>query len=104
MRTTFTIWPPLAFLSVLLALAPGTSLCHAHLPAKAAAGALDARQVRMKVPGKLLTDQVFLAKITMENTGSQAWGDGVGFWSANAGDKRGKPDQVGYAHTYLHSR
>lgn len=47
MRTTFTIWPPLVFLSVLLALAPGTSLCHADPPAKAAAGALDARYVRM---------------------------------------------------------
>jgi hypothetical protein len=30
--------------------------------------------------------------------------DGVSFWSVNAGDKRGKPNQVGYAHTYLHSR
>lgn len=33
----------------------------------------DARHVRFEVPAKVLTDQVFLAKITMRNTGTAAW-------------------------------
>jgi hypothetical protein len=31
----------------------------------------------MEIPERLITHQVFLAKITMENTGTQAWGDGM---------------------------
>ncbi len=34
---------------------------------------LDARFVRMEIPRKVLTDQVFQAKIVMKNTGSEAW-------------------------------
>ena len=77
MRTTFRIQLTLVWLSGLLVFAPGRSRCHADPPAQAAAAAFDARYVRMEVPAKLLTDQVFLAKITMKNTGSQAWGDGM---------------------------
>jgi hypothetical protein len=38
---------------------------------------LDAKYVKMVVPEKLLTDQVFKASITMRNTGGKAWKEGA---------------------------
>jgi len=38
---------------------------------------LDARFVRMEIPERLLTDEVFEAKITFRNRGTRAWGDGM---------------------------
>lgn len=75
MRSRFS--PMLVAVSVLLTLAWGRSSCHAGSPdAKDTAG-LDARHVRTEVPSKLVTDQVFQASVTMKNSGSQAWGDGM---------------------------
>ncbi len=77
MKPTFILWPALLWVSAFPILAPGSSRCLADPPAQATAPALDAGYVRMEIPQTLLTDQVFLAKITMKNTGSQAWGDGM---------------------------
>ena len=64
MRTAILL--PAVLLGVLLA---------GPLPAAepSAATSWDARAVRVEVPERLLTDQVFLAKITMQNAGSIAW-------------------------------
>ncbi len=39
---------------------------------------MDAGYVRMEIPAKVLTDQVFQAKIVMRNTGSRAWREDKG--------------------------
>ena len=59
--------------AVLLLLATATPLGHAG----EAKPALDAQCVRVDVPPRLLAHQVFEAKVTMRNTGSQAWDDGM---------------------------
>ncbi|MBN2477011.1 MAG: hypothetical protein JXB62_20555 [Pirellulales bacterium] len=67
----------------LLALACGAASGHlaAAQPGDAAqprdTEGLDARHVETQVPAKVITDEVFEASVTIKNTGSQSWGDGM---------------------------
>ena len=59
-----------------LGLLSGGAACLAEEAKPPAVPELDAKFVRMKVPGKLVTDQVFRASITMKNTGTATWAEG----------------------------
>lgn len=63
----------LVLVPVSILLAAGVSVSCLAEPAPAATPEFDAKYVKMEVPKQVLTDQVFLAKITMKNTGSQTW-------------------------------
>ena len=62
---------------VLLALAWGNAWCHSAAPEPNGVAGFDARHVDTRIPSKLVTDQVFEATVTMKNTGTRAWGDGL---------------------------
>lgn len=61
----------------LLALAWGGSRCRCADVKPTDTSGLDARHVKTVAPSRLVTDQVFEASVTMKNTGSRPWGDGM---------------------------
>jgi len=76
--------------ALLSAFAFSGSLCRCAEPELNETVGLDARHVRTEVPTRLLTDQVFEAGVTMKNSGSAAWSDGLKLSSLSH-----KPDRMG---------
>jgi len=67
------VQPAFVLAFVLLLLTAGVSVSFSAEAAPGATAEFDAKYVKMEIPKQVLTDQVFLAKITIKNTGSQAW-------------------------------
>jgi hypothetical protein len=83
---------------VIVALVPislSGALCRSGEPNAPAAPEWDARCVKTEVPAKLLTDQVFQAKIAIQNAGTRPWSDGLKLRS------QGPLDNAVWGTTYI---